>query len=1191
MQLKALCKNGQVVLQGTKPRKRLLTHKTLLCMKITAFILLAFCLQVSATSVAQNVTLSEKQAPLEKVINDIKQQTGFSFFYYQEWLSQANPVNINVKDMPIEKALSLCFSGQPIDYAIVNKTIVLKLKTQAAAPSPAVKEVIITGRVTDSVGTPLIGATISNKNTSKTTVTNDQGEFNITANIGDKIVISFIGFRPFDFNVDRDMPHLDIKLMPALNGLKEVVVNTGYQQLPQERATGSFAIVNNQLFNRKTSPDVLSRLEGVVPGLIVNRNVNTVNNPNGIDISIRGYSTLFANAQPLIVVDNFPYDGNINDINPNDVENVTVLKDAAAASIWGVRSGNGVIVITTKKGRRHQNVQIEANANVTVAEKPNLFYNPNFMSSSDFISVEKFLFSQGYYDAKLTDPTQPPVSPVVQLLADARAGTISATDATSQINAFSHMDVRNDLSKYFYQHAIQQQYAVNLKSGGENSDYYFSLGYDNGRDGLVGNINDRLTINSNLNFYPTKNLTISTGLNLILSDAHVNSPVGNINVGGQYNSNIYPYAQLADANGNALAIVKDYNYEWVTNPTAQAGLLNWQYKPLDDINDNDNHSQLTDNRLNFGLNYRIIPGLSADIKYQFEKQTNILDNYHSQDSYYARNLVNEFTNLNGSPEYPVPVGGILNHAEGDLVSNRVRAQANYTRNWSQGQNLTAILGTEISDAKNSSQNAGTLYGYIPGQSSQFVDPTAFYIIQPSGSGARIPYVQGTSRLTDRYVSYFSNASYTFLDKYIISASARIDKSNLFGVNTNQKSAPLYSTGISWDLSKEKFYNLNWLPYLKLRATYGYNGNINKDATAVVTGRQFNGSYYFGLPFEQITNPGNPDLRWEKTRMINFGADFASKNNFLSGSLEYYLKKGIDLFGNAPLAPSTGLSDIFGNTANTKGRGIDIDLNVKFIDHRAFKWTANFLYSYALDKVTKYEATPQNGYFLASADGSTITPQVGKPIFSIYSFRSGPLTHNTGDPQGYIGDQLSTDYATIIHNQSQSVDSLKFNGSARPTSFGSFRNTFSYKSFSLSANVIYKLGYYFRRSSVDYSALFASWQMNSDFNKRWQQPGDETKTIVPSMPNTANPDPNRDTFYGNSEALIDKGDHIRLQDITASYALDRPRATDPFKHVQVYFNINNVGILWRANHDRLDPDLYSGGYPLPRTYSLGVKTNF
>ena len=1056
---------------------------------------------------------------------------------------------------------------------------------------------ILIGTVLSAVDhKPLPGATIVNIPYGSKSTTDLDGKFQlITADTSGVLQISFIGLQSVRviYNSKKRGP-FQILLVNDPTVLKEVTVSTGFQVLSKDRVTGSFVQVDSALINRRVSTDIISRLEGVVPGLLFNRNTIS-STTNTLDLSIRGHSTLFSNDQPLIVLDNFPYDGDISNINPNDVASITVLKDAAAASIWGVRSGNGVIVITTKKGKINQKLSIEFNTNLTIGNKPNLKYDPNFLDANDFINLEQTLFKAGYYDSSLGTGYEV-VSPVVQLLADERSGTISAAAANSQINALRNLDVRNDISKYFYQKSVDQQYNLNFRGGGDKSDYYLSLGYDNDLSNLVGNANNRITVNSSYNFYPVKNLQLSVGINYTKSGGQTNSTASSINeVNGK--GGLYPYAQLADANGNPLAIVKDYSLAFV-NSTANSNLLDWNYRPLDELKNADNTFSSFDNRVNLGVKYSFLKGFSADVKYVYENSQSGTSDYFNQDTYYTRNLINSYTqqNSDGSLSYPIPLGGILQDANTGLVSQHLRGQLNYSKDWSKNS-IAVILGSEWNSIVNNTIYNGSVYGYDNNTGSDYtnIDYSSYFSLNPRGTGSlQVPNGQAFEQTTDHFISYFSNASYTYDGRYSVSVSGRIDKSNLFGVNTNQKAVPLYSTGLAWDLSKEDFYHVEWLQQVKLRATFGYNGNINKTATAVTTISQSSNSYYSGIPYAVIANPGNPDLMWEKDRMINFGIDFSSKKQIITGSLEAYFKTGINLFGNSSLPPSTGYSTFFGNTASTSGNGIDITLNSHNIYHEKFKWLTTFIYSHAVDKVTKYnvQATTTDYLTIGNGNAGTITPLVGAPLFGIYSYRSGPLTHNTGDPQGYLNGQLSTDYSDILKDTP--VNGLVYNGPSRPTSYGSLRNTFIYKDWSLSFNVIYKLGYYFRRSSVQYDGLY-NWLTNKDFTKRWQKPGDELTTTVPSM-QLPPVDDNRDFFYTYSQTLVDNGDHIRLQDITLNYDLTKSLwKSSPFINLTIYSYINNVGILWRANHNGLDPDVFSTtgttSLPIPRTYSIGIKSNF
>ena len=1048
----------------------------------------------------------------------------------------------------------------------------------------------ITGTVLSSdLHQPLQGATVSIKNRSVSVITDASGNFSIaTLDTAGILKVSFIGYETAEIKFSVAVINkVTVSLNLNQSQLKEVVVSTGYQTLSKERVNGSFAQVNNELLNRRTSPDILSRLEGVVPGLLFNR--NTINGSGGnVDISIRGQNTLFANSQPLIVLDGFPYDGDVNNINPNDIESITVLKDASAASIWGVRSGNGVIVMTSKKAKRNQPLSIELNANITVGNKPNLFYSPNFLDAKDFISIEQTLFKQGYYDSDLSSGYLP-LTPAVQLMSDQRAGLITLSQLADQLNLLGQNDIRKDETKYLFRQSANQQYNVNLKGGGDKSDYYISLGQDQDNSYYKGDGNGRYTINTRLNFYPLKNLQLTVGENYIRSSSTANNPLieyGNLSIGANA---IYPYATLTNPDGTPAPLPKDFSQNYV-NSAGNGKLLDWNYRPLDELRSANSTTTNIENRFNFGAQYGFFKDWHFDLKYQYEHYNTLQKNDYNSSSYYARNLINEFTVINpdGSVDNNIPVGGILQQNENTFTSQDARAQLDFNHEWNSKHSLSAIIGSEVSSTV-TNNSAFTAYGYdnSTGSSEGTIDYATSFNQLPRGAG-KIPNTFGFGGTTDNFISYYTNAGYSYLNRYSFSASARIDKSNLFGVNTNQKAVPLYSLGAGWELSKEDFYHFDWLSYLKLKVTYGYTGNINKTATAVTTLTQESGDYYSGDSYNVIASPGNPELRWERDRMTNIGVDFASKNQVISGSLEYYRKNGIDLFGNSLLAPSTGYATFFGNTADTKGHGIDIVVNTKNINTTNFKWTTNFLFSHVIDIVTKYDVSTTSSNYIIQSSASNILPLPGKSIFGLYSYAWAGLTHDTGDPQGFLNGKVSTDYASIISNTS--VNNMVYNGSSRPTTFGSLRNTFMYKSLSLSVNVIYKLNYYFRKSSSNSANL--PYSLTADYNARWQKPGDEAKTNVPSLqypPLTTD----RDLFYTYSSALIDNGSHVRLQDLKLAYDFDKLKKS-PFKRLEVYSYVNNIAILWRANKDHLDPDLSTNTvntFPIPRTFSLGLNATF
>ncbi len=378
-----------------------------------------------------------------------------------------------------------------------------------------------------------------------------------------------------------------------------------------------------------------------------------------------------------------------------------------------------------------------------------------------------------------------------------------------------------------------------------------------------------------------------------------------------------------------------------------------------------------------------------------------------------------------------------------------------------------------------------------------------------------------------------------------------------------------------------------LPYLKMRATYGYNGNFSRLASALTT-VALNTSYTTGATTALIQNPPNADLRWEQVRMLNLGIDLELKNKTVSGSLEFYAKDARDLITPVSLDPTLGFSgDVYQNTAFMKGHGFDVQLNSHNIDGR-FKWYSAFLFSYAYTSVSKY-LVPVSSNGSSYLDNQVIKPLIGKPLYTVYSYRWGGLEPAAGNPVGYTGKTPSTDYAAITSTTRH--DSLVYNGPVQPVYFGAFRNTFIWKSFSLSFNVSYKLGYYFRKQSVNYSILFSGWYWNgsADYAKRWQNPGDEKHTSVPSMAYPANG--SRDEFYFYSQVLAEKADNIRLEDIRLDYVFDKTVYRHlPFRQITLYMYASNLGVLWTANKDHIDP-YYNSSPSAGRSMALGLNISF
>ena len=1041
-----------------------------------------------------------------------------------------------------------------------------------------------------------VSIALYNKNTKSLILTDQNGFFELkTKEQKFSLTISHTGYTTKTLEVSLPLQEpLNIVLSHKITDIEEVNISTGYQKIPKERATGSFTFTSNKLLNQQVSTNILDRLPNIASGVIMER--GTSGEPK---LMVRGISTINGPKSPLIVVDNFPYEGDLSNINPNMVESITILKDASAASIWGARAANGVIVITTKTGKLNQPVSVEFTWNTSLSPKPDFSYLKT-ISSSDFIDVEKELFKQGFYESDLSSPAHPVLSPVVDLLNKEKNGLLTSDEVNRKIELLRNMDAKEEFRRYMYQPSEKRQYFLNLSGGAPQFSWSSSLGYDD-NTGNLGEKYARTNLRFQSKWTPSKGLAVSS--NIYYTENNTKS--GRTGYGGivMGRNAFVPYMQLADHEGNPLAVFKGYDQNYKES-FEKGKLLDWNYYPLTDWRDDQLKTKGTEVLISAGINYKILKGLEADLKYQYQRGNDTSENLHGAQSYFARNYINMFAqknsnggnggsggNGNESYTFVVPKGGILDQSAGLSVTNNIRGQLSYSGKWNR-HSLSLLAGGESRDAVRT-YDSNRFYGYDENRmSSGSIDYIHQYPLLPTGSVEFIQRIQSMGKRTTRFVSLFANGAYTYDNKYTLSASFRRDASNLFGLSTNDQWNPFWSVGALWEISKENFYKTDFLPYLKLRGSYGFNGNIDPGMVAVSTiAYDIDPSRYTGTSMARFDNYYNPRLRWETSRMINVGLDFATKNNRISGSVEYFTKKGTNLFGPAQMDYTTGIDYMLSNVAEISGQGIDIELKSLNID-KSFKWNTLLNFSTYRDQVTKYYLSdPLASQFIGNGTSVPVSGIEGKPVYAIFAYKWAGLDPKTGDPQGYLNGQISKDYSALT-GAATSVGDLEFFGSAIPTVYGSFINSFSYKNVSMDIGITYKLGYYFRRSSINYTNLYNSWSGHSDYTGRWQKPGDEAFTSVPS--NTFQSDATRDAFYGGSSVLVEKGDHIRLQYINLAYHFDKNLfKSKVFESLNVFINLSNLGLLWKANKSGIDPEYNLGGNGLkpPAVYSIGLRAKF
>lgn len=1207
-------------------------------MRLITILFFVGIMHVSAATYGQKVSLNQKNMTIKEVFKEIKRQTGYDVLWQTGKLDANRRVNMHFNDAALAQIMRACLKNDQFDFEILDESIIIKEKpalSEAANTFVNQDSTVFKGMVADEKGRPLTGATVKVKGGTKTTFTTTKGTFAIYGPKKGALIISYIGYSSKEITLTGLDPRLqiEVKLIPGANDLGEVnVVSTGYQDLPKERATGSFEVITKEQLQHSTDPNLLRRLEGITTSMnfnnqLISSNSSNLQNVGGTpspltNLTIRGANS-FATAVhsfdnqsgvPLVVIDGIAIPYSIDLINPEDVESITILKDAAAASIWGSRAANGVIVVKTKRGAYNKPVNVSFNSNFNATDKLDLFYKKT-MSVSDYIDAEIRRFNNN--NVNLTKPVvgrpQRNISPVDEILGSQKSGLITADQATDQLNALRGNDVRDDYTKYFLRNSLRQSYSLAIDGGSQYVAYRLSLGYDKTLNNTQNSDFNRMVLNYNISVHPFKNLEINGNISYSLQ--HNNDQAVNNRITGVSNSTFYPYTRLADDQGNFLSIPKTYRPAWVDLLQSTYGdNVSLNYVPLQDINEG--YSKTNNHNVNLALttSYKFNSDFSANITYNYSNGRNELNTLYRQNSFYMRDLINLFTSPPGATDQygndisfkrNLPLGGQLQTYLDQPVNQTLRGQLNYNKTWNDKHVLSAIAGIDIAQSFDRG-TSNIYYGYnednLSNTNSLIYNTLISPLLYTTSSGAPFSQLPGLpssfTYLKIRTVSSFSNLAYTYDRKYTISGSVRKDASSEFGIGTNQKGTPFWSTGASWNISNENFYHFDFLPRFQFRATYGYNGNVNP-VTSVnplinyITSPGDNGLLYAELNGSSVSNS---KLRPEKTGILNLGLDFGLRNNRISGSIEYYDKRTSDLINTAPLDPTTGYSAFNINSANIHGWGADFTLNSINLRYGLLSWTSNFLFSYNREQVTKlYVPSAQNALDVI-AGTTTSAYNVGYDLSRVFAFRWAGLDPATGDPRGYYNNQIVTISNTAQGNtalnniENSPLTSAHYFGSAVPVYFGSLRNSFNYGRFTMSINILYKLGYYFRRTGdtgpVSYANLFNNRTLlGGEYESRWQKPGDELITNVPSL--TFPVSSTRDVFYALSDINVLKGDHVRLQEINLSYGFGNKKWF--LKNPRLYLNISNLGIIWRANKLGLDPDTFD--YPIPKTYSFGFSTNF
>ncbi|NQD72099.1 SusC/RagA family TonB-linked outer membrane protein [Sphingobacterium shayense] len=971
------------------------------------------------------------------------------------------------------------------------------------------------------------------------------------------------------------------------NLIDEVIIETGYQQVKPNESTGAVEVIDNKMLNAQPGTNILQRLKNMASSVRFDNQPIQNGDLQKLNISVRGMSTIDGNLDPLVVLDGFIYEGRIENIDPNGIESITILKDAAASSIWGARAGNGVIVMTSKKGAISETQATKISFSNTLLMRKRTDLNELYqLDNHDFIAVEEMLFNSGYYDNQLSRTPYIAVTPAIEIFRKRKEGLITMKDSAAMIEQLMGYDGRKQYMENFLSTPLVNQLSLGLTGGTKINSFGMVLGYTTNRS-ETSDKDRKLNIQLSNSFRPTKNLQLDFLVRYTNNRQRSGKP-GYSSL--TYSGRAVPYMSFFDQNGKQLPLDLSYRSSYM-DATYNEGYLDWSYYPLTDYLHSGTNRNLNEWFSTVRAGYKIASFLEANVSFQYQNQQQETVNMNDQESYYSRMYINQFTQYDpttGVPVHIVPLGGIRNATESKGSSYTVRGQLNFNKTFSH-HTVIGILGTEARENIVKGSNL-TAYGYSDNPlTAVAVDYAQSYQIAPTKASRTIAGTPSYSLLTNRFVSLYTNWSYIYRNRYGLSGSFRRDGANIFGAATNDQWSPLWSVGTFWELGKESFLDIDWIDQLKMRVTYGYSGNVDLRKTPQPVGST-GGSIYTNYPGLVIAMLNDPSLRWEKIGTTNFGLDFSFLKNRINGSIDYFVKSGKDLYGKSEYDYTTWGRNgtVTKNVAAMRTTGMDIVINTRNVD-KAIKWNSRIVLNFNKNKTVAYYNSLNTGIVSFLGNGTTIQPIVGKPLYGLAGYRWMGLD-NEGNPQGSLYGQPSTAYSDIQNQSyldSEASGSIVYFGSAKPQIFGSLMNTITYRAFSFAFNISYQGDYYFNRPVTSYNSLFRNGGAFPDFERRWQKVGDESKTNVPGMRYPISS--GRDAFYRNAEINVLRADHLRLEFLSLRWERTYKLADRKY-NLRIEGSANNLGLLWTANKEGIDPEFPYKIAPA-RVYSLGVQLDF
>ncbi len=1169
------------------------------------------------TVVNNKVTLQLKNASVKTFFSEMKRQTGLDFMCSADLAKHLRPITLNVKNADMSQVLNEVLGDQNCQWTRKGDIVMLTRQTKKFTGNRLLK-----GTVKDEDGEPVIGAFVKVDGTNVQTVTDANGYYQVRVP-ADRCLVTYgyLGMESSSYHLaagEGNASHHVV--MVSSNELKDVMV-TGYQTISRERATGSYSIIGKEELERRHSSNLADALDGLVPGM-----QSQDDGRGGKKFTIRGTSTMNANKTPLVVVDGYPIMDNndvdyklssnpnltaLERINPDDVESITVLKDAAAASIWGARSANGVIVITTKKGKKKNAVEVEAGTQFTIGAKQNVQHLTNLATSRQTINYQKWIFQNGYLGEEYTpilDNINNCISPSEALLYQGMYwGTISEEEMNAQLEQLAQLDNRKQISKYMLQTPVISKTHASVSANIGGWDTRASLQYEHEEGDFIGRHDNTWKADWQNSYRFNKMFTVNLGLNLVNSNRH-SSQISYSDL-----ANIAPYEMLLNEDGSyATNWSPSYNshllgtlYDW-----SGFSYHNMNYNLLQEARNRRNRINNTQMRTQVGLQVNIIDGVQFNSKFQYETSRYTSTNYYGEESFYVRNMVNYYTpvgdDLQPTGSSVLPMGAISSAGKGKNHSALFRNDFSLDRVFGEKHAISAVLGNEISNYYYQSWTLPTLYG-ITATSAGTQGQTGYFDTydQYQSAISGVP-TEGKEHLTDtwnhnRYVSFYGNASYMYDERYGVSVSARSDASNMVTSEAKYRWSPLWSVGAMWNINNEAWLkDSRAINRLALRATYGKNGNAPTMSSARTTINTENGLIddFTGLYPGSVSDYGNPTLRWEKTAILNLGVDFSLLDNHLFGSVDYYNKKSTDVLGQVSIANVNGTSYATFNNAAIRNNGIEVNLGTQG-SAGDFGWGANLSWAYNKNEVTKLFIEANN---VSDFMNSNYIP--GYPISSIFTFEYGGMENGMPTIVDNEGNKTPISDMSVYSDAPEKW--MHYQGTSIAPHTVSLNLSVSWKDLSLSAFLNGRFGGKMRMPKFDYTML-DYYGMRTNLSAPLGDLMDSDGKVV-AAPSHAMPLPTVDGdgnplsvfdymywpfYYTALNTSVESSDYIYLSEIDLNYSLPKSlfQGNKWVKSVEVFGKLENVGLLWTANSKHYNPMYLPGNWEPQLTFTLGANVKF